>query len=306
MAKRFRDDTLDSDSTDEYYFESDKTEDDGVASSSGSEICTIRNPLRHFNISSDSSSDREVNIQESNNSRDNECRNVTNEDVIPKKIPFRSESRNPGSQLNPNYTEPLEYFNSFFTNELIKTIVAETNRYANNKIRGKRLAKRSTWHLWTDITTKELRAFLGIILLMGTIPLPNLKEYWSTDNKCRIKKLGKVWKLAGWVPHELNDNNKAERVRIFTDLLQRNERDPFLKDLVTGDESWLLFKNLKRKKVCVLPGVSPKEITKVVHCKKAMWCVWWDRSGIIHWEIILNGICYWWNGDDERQQWRIP
>ena len=37
-----------------------------------------------------------------------------------------------------------------------------------------------------------------------------------------------------------------------------------------------------------------------------MWCVWWDRSGIIHWEIISNGICYWWNDDDERQQWQIP
>ena len=38
----------------------------------------------------------------------------------------------------------------------------------------------------------------------------------------RFKKLGKVWKLAGWVPHDLSDYNKAERVRIFTDLLQRN------------------------------------------------------------------------------------
>ena len=26
-----------------------------------------------------------------------------------------------------------------------------------------------------------------------------------------------------------------------------------------------------------------------------MWCVWWDRSGIIHWEIMVNGFCYWWN-----------
>lgn len=141
MAKRSRDDMLDSNSSDEYYFESDKTEDDGIASSSGSEIRAIRNPLRHFNISSDSTSGEEVNIQENNNSRDNEWRNVTNEDVIPEKIQFRSGSRHPGSQLNPNYTEPLEFFNTFFTDVLIKAIVAETNRYANDKIRGKRLAK---------------------------------------------------------------------------------------------------------------------------------------------------------------------
>ena len=73
-----------------------------------------------------------------------------------------------------------------------------------------------------------------------------------------IKKLGKVRKLTGWAAHELSDNNKAERIRIFTDFLQRNEQTPFLKNLVTGDESWLLFKNVKRRNVCV----SPKGIRK--------------------------------------------
>uniref|UniRef100_A0A914BV98 Uncharacterized protein n=1 Tax=Acrobeloides nanus TaxID=290746 RepID=A0A914BV98_9BILA len=62
----------------------------------------------------------------------------------------------------------------------------------------------------------------------------------------RLKKLGKVWKLAGWVPHELSEDNKAVRVAAFTELSFRNEQTPFLKFLVTGDESWLLFKNLKR------------------------------------------------------------
>ena len=66
----------------------------------------------------------------------------------------------------------------------------------------------------------------------------------------RLKKLGKVWKLAGWVSHELSEKNKEDRVRIFTELSLRNEQSPFLNNLVTGDESWLLFKNAKRKKVC--------------------------------------------------------
>ncbi|GFY41533.1 histone-lysine N-methyltransferase SETMAR [Trichonephila inaurata madagascariensis] len=96
----------------------------------------------------------------------------------------------------------------------------------------------------------------------------------------RLKKLGRVQKLAGWVPHEHCDNNKAKRVQIFSDLLQRSQR-PFLKVLVTRDESWLIFKNFRRKKVCVSSGVSTKGITKDVHCKKAMRCVWWNRSGII-------------------------
>uniref|UniRef100_A0A914CWG1 Mos1 transposase HTH domain-containing protein n=1 Tax=Acrobeloides nanus TaxID=290746 RepID=A0A914CWG1_9BILA len=46
--------------------------------------------------------------------------------------------------------------------------------------------------------------------------------------------------------------------------------------------------------------------------KKAIWCVWWDRSGIIHWEIIAKGpnrgdpyFCFWWD-ENGNQQWRIP
>ena len=75
-----------------------------------------------------------------------------------------------------------------------------------------------------------------------------LAEDFNVDhltNVLRLKKLGKVWKLAGWIAHVLTDNNKAERVRIFTDLLLRNEQTPFLNNLDIGDESWLLFKNVK-------------------------------------------------------------
>jgi histone-lysine N-methyltransferase SETMAR len=136
-----------------------------------------------------------------------------------------------------------------------------------------------------------------------------LAEQFDVDQSTivrHLKKLGKVWKLGGWVPHELSDDNKTERVLIFSQLLLRNEEKPFLQYLVTGDESWLLFKNAKRKKVCVDPGQTPKGIPKAVHCKKVLWCVWWDRSGIIHWEILTNGFCLWWSDDDVRNEWRIP
>uniref|UniRef100_A0A914CHY5 Mos1 transposase HTH domain-containing protein n=1 Tax=Acrobeloides nanus TaxID=290746 RepID=A0A914CHY5_9BILA len=94
-----------------------------------------------------------------------------------------------------------------------------------------------------------------------------LAEQFNVDHSTRrFKKLGKVWKLAGWIPYELSEHNKAERVRIFMELLQRNEQNPFLQFLVTDDESWLLFKNIKRKKMCVDPGQIPKGIPKDIHC----------------------------------------
>ncbi|CAD1475849.1 unnamed protein product [Heterotrigona itama] len=90
---------------------------------------------KHRDKPDDNSSDDERNVDEKNTSRDNEWKNVTNQDVIPEKIQFRSGSRNPGSQLNPNYTEPIDYFNSLFTDELIKNVDRQCSRriYSNSE-----------------------------------------------------------------------------------------------------------------------------------------------------------------------------
>ena len=83
---------------------------------------------------------------------------------------------------------------------------------------------------------------------------------------------------------------------------------PFLKNLVTRDESWLLFKNVKRQKFWVSPGVSTKGIPKGVHCKKAIfelafcWLILcqkvrWDREmTVLHSNLSQSG---------RAQIWRI-
>ncbi|CAF1455918.1 unnamed protein product [Adineta ricciae] len=89
-----------------------------------------------------------------------------------------------------------------------------------------------------------------------------LAEQFNCDHSTivrRLRDLGKVWKLAGWVPHELSDHNKTERVRIFNQLLQRNDQNPFLQFFVTGDESWLLFKNVKERR-CALTVANPRKV----------------------------------------------
>ena len=73
MPKKSRKDMFDNDSSDdEYYFELDKIEDGDSASGSGNKFRSISNRFRSFNISSDSDSDDELNIDENNISLDNE------------------------------------------------------------------------------------------------------------------------------------------------------------------------------------------------------------------------------------------
>ena len=69
------------------------------------------------------------------------------------------------------------FFNLIFGDELIDLIVRETNRYARQKLEGNdtRLAK------WQDTTRQEVKAYLGICLVMGINNLPRLAMYWSSD-----------------------------------------------------------------------------------------------------------------------------
>ena len=51
-----------------------------------------------------------------------------------------------------------------------------------------------------------------------------------------LKQLGYVQKLDTWVPHELKEKHLTQRINNCELLKKRNENDPFLKRLITGDE----------------------------------------------------------------------
>ena len=54
--------------------------------------------------------------------------------------------------------------------------------------------------------------------------------------KQKLEQLEYVKKLHLWVPHQLKEIHLTQRISICDSLLKRNEIDPFLKRLITGDE----------------------------------------------------------------------
>ncbi|XP_026824119.1 histone-lysine N-methyltransferase SETMAR-like [Ooceraea biroi] len=62
-----------------------------------------------------------------------------------------------------------------------------------------------------------------------------------------LKQLGYVSKLDVWVPHELKVH-LIKRIDICDQLLKREQSDPFLKRMITGDEKWIVYNNVKRKR----------------------------------------------------------
>ncbi|GFV85190.1 histone-lysine N-methyltransferase SETMAR [Trichonephila clavipes] len=83
------------------------------------------------------------------------------------------------------------------------------------------------------ITTPEIGVRLN---------LSNLTVY------VHLKVLGLSSKLDVWFPHVLTERNLCRHVDICNSLLKRHKNDPFLKRIITGDEKWVVYNNVKRKR----------------------------------------------------------
>lgn len=83
-------------------------------------------------------------------------------------------------------TEPFEYFQLFFNDDIMTRICNETNLHANKR-RATVNSPRARLNAWKDITLVELKAFFGIIINMGLIPLPSIDAYFSTAWESRIQ-----------------------------------------------------------------------------------------------------------------------
>ena len=107
---------------------------------------------------------------------------------------------------------------------------------------------------------------------------------------CIFKSIGKINKMGKWVPHQLTEVDRAVRVNVCNSLLIRQEMEPFLNRLVTGDEKWVLYVNVTHKKQGLNLGQKPLQDPKPgLHPKKVMLSVWWDISGVLHFELLEEG-----------------
>jgi histone-lysine N-methyltransferase SETMAR len=112
---------------------------------------------------------------------------------------------------------------------------------------------------------------------------------WSSTQRI-LKKLGKVQKEGVWVPHLLTDRNMAERLNISRFLQEKEQLHPFLCDLVTGDEKWVFYSNVTKKKQWLNRGQKAVSTPKrSLYSKKVLLCVWWDSKGIIYFELLRQG-----------------
>ena len=104
-----------------------------------------------------------------------EWREATNSDdfILP---PFTA---NYGPTFNlESIDREIDYFKKFMPTSLIKLAVEETNKYA--EFHQRHIAKKTNVH-WLPTTLTELRAYFGLLIMMGVDRKTSVTDYWSSD-----------------------------------------------------------------------------------------------------------------------------
>lgn len=70
----------------------------------------------------------------------------------------------------------LDYFMLFFCASIWDLLVVQTNIY-----HGQSVSAKPSSMPWTDVDVAEMQAFLGLVIAMGVVKLPQMEDYWSTN-----------------------------------------------------------------------------------------------------------------------------
>lgn len=105
-----------------------------------------------------------------------------------------------------------------------------------------------------------------------------------------LRKSGMILKMDKWVPHNLTENQKLRRLNTCYSLLSRYNLRPFLDQIITCDEKWINYEDIRRSKHWVKNDCPPIKVPKPdLHPKKVLFSVWWSTKGIIYHEFIKLG-----------------
>lgn len=105
-----------------------------------------------------------------------------------------------------------------------------------------------------------------------------------------LNKTGFTKKLNVWVPYESMPKNLMDRISICEALLKRYQIEPFLDRLIMGDEKWITYDNIVRKRSWSRREEGAAMVAKSTFTQnRVMLCIWWDCKGIVNNELLPPG-----------------
>ncbi|XP_072279998.1 piggyBac transposable element-derived protein 4-like [Pyxicephalus adspersus] len=83
-------------------------------------------------------------------------------------------------KIEAECNDPLAYLKLFLTDEVIRKIVAETNRYTGQQQGAPHLRFART-RKWDPVTKNDIWLFLGLVILQGVVGKTVQQWYWSKN-----------------------------------------------------------------------------------------------------------------------------
>ena len=176
-------------------------------------------------------------------------------DFQPNTYHFDNNNSGLAFEINENATA-YEYFITYFDEEIMRTIVNNTNAYFQYCNIEENTTKRRGWH---DVSVNEMYSFLALILLMPHVKKHEIQVYWTTNPMTETSFFAKYMRRDRFVQllrylhfadnNNPNANDSLWKIRnIFDNLNTKfgNLFTPFQKLVI--DESLILFKGRLRFK----------------------------------------------------------
>jgi len=76
---------------------------------------------------------------------------------------------------------PFDFLKLIVDDKIILKMVEETNLYAQQKLSFSEYSTKSRLSKWTNTNLEEMHNWLGLILWMGLVQLPEISLYWSNS-----------------------------------------------------------------------------------------------------------------------------
>lgn len=105
----------------------------------------------------------------------------TKKDNVPQIKPFKAIPgiKNPVLHRLGSNPSPLNFFEEVFDKHFWQTLTTETNRYADQVIKGDSAKKKKIDDAWYPVTVDEMKAYIALSIIMTQVKKPCVQMNWS-------------------------------------------------------------------------------------------------------------------------------
>jgi len=160
--------------------------------------------------------------------------------------------------LSPN-SNPCDFFSLIFSEDLIKNLMSWTNIKAQTKIDNSK-RRRQSKVLWKDVSFGEMKGFIGSLLIMGIVRMPNYRMYWEKETRLfsipgisqiiKEQRFKDLYSCLYLRDSTLQEENKLAKIESFTTTILTNSLHYYLpSQCLSVDELMISFSGRSKMKV---------------------------------------------------------